>query len=63
MVIPWLLGRYVRKAQQNFQESQHEAQGPQYREGEVHISKPKDSNGSSKDKDGGDYVDYEEVKD
>ena len=68
-VVPFLLARFVRRAQQNFMDQfQQQAQaqsGPQhdFKEGEVTIEQKKPQPNKPKFKDEGDYVDFEEIKD
>ncbi len=66
LVIPYFLGRFVRRAQQNFmdQMNQQQQRPPEdFREGEVTIEQTKPKSGPKKDFEGGEYVDFEEVKD
>lgn len=63
--LPWVLNRFVRKAQRNF-EHQYGAPPEQsiYEEGDISISQPKsDKSKSRPENDEGDYVDFEDVKD
>ncbi|MDA3943989.1 MAG: hypothetical protein PF694_10675 [Bacteroidetes bacterium] len=59
-VLPWIIGRYIRKMQDKMGQSQNK--NNQQKEGEVKLNY-KESEHSRVDPDIGEYVDFEEIKD
>ncbi|MBU1371095.1 MAG: DUF4834 family protein [Bacteroidetes bacterium] len=59
-VLPWIIGRYIRKMQDKMGQSQNK--NSRQKEGEVKLNY-KESEHSRVDPDIGEYVDFEEIKD
>lgn len=63
LLMPFMVSEVVKKAQRNMN-NQYRQQQTSHREGEIHVdyTPPKPKKRFSFKKEGGDFVDYEEVK-